>query len=132
MNKTILIGRLTRDPELRVTNSGVSVGNFSLAVDRKFAKEGEQQADFIQIVVWNKVAENVAKYLAKGSRVAIDGRIQTSNYDDKDGKKVYKTEVIAESVVFLDNKKKSEDKDFKEAEKVFKGEFTDMEDEIPF
>lgn len=133
MNKTILIGRLVRDPELRYTQSGTAVANFNLAVNRRFAKEGEQQADFIQCVVWNKVAENVAKYLSKGSQVAIEGRIQTSSYDDKDGVKRYKTEVVAENVEFLNTKKKEETNEAMEAaEDTFQSEFTDMDEEIPF
>lgn len=133
MNKILLIGRLVRDPELRYTQSGIAVANFNLAVNRRFAKEGEQQADFIQCVVWNKVAENVAKYLSKGSQVALEGRIQTSSYDDKDGVKRYRTEVVAENVEFLNTKKKEETSEAMEAaEDVFQGEFTDMDEEIPF
>lgn len=133
MNKAILIGRLVKDPELRYTTSGIAVANFNLAVNRRFAKEGEQQADFIQCVVWNKVAENVAKYLSKGSQVAVEGRIQTSSYDDKDGVKRYKTEVVAENVEFLNTKKKEETNEAMEAaEDVFQGEITNMDEEIPF
>ena len=102
MNKVILIGRLTRDPELRYTSSNVATCTFSLAVDRTFTNQnGEREADFINIVVWRKQAENCKNYLTKGSQVAIDGRIQTRNYDDKDGKKVYVTEVVADNVQFL-------------------------------
>ena len=102
MNKVILIGRLTRDPELRYTSSNVATCSFSVAVDRPFANQnGEREADFINIVVWRKQAENCKNYLTKGSQVAIDGRIQTRNYDDKDGKKVYVTEVVADNVQFL-------------------------------
>ncbi len=133
MNKTILIGRLVREPELRYTQSGIAVANFNLAVNRRFAKEGEQQADFIQCVVWNKVAENVAKYLSKGSQVAVEGRIQTSSYDDKDGVKRYRTEVVAENVEFLNTKKKEETNEAMEAaQDTFQGEFRDMDEDIPF
>lgn len=105
MNKVILIGRLTRDPELRYTSSNVPTATFSVAVDRPFTSQsGEREADFINIVVWRKQAENCKNYLAKGSQVAIEGRIQTRNYDDKDGKKVYVTEVIADNVQFLGTK----------------------------
>ena len=105
MNKVILIGRLTRDPELRYTSSNVATCTFSAAVDRPFANQnGEREADFINIVVWRKQAENCKNYLTKGSQVAIDGRIQTRNYDDKDGKKVYVTEVVADNVQFLGTK----------------------------
>ncbi len=105
MNKVVLIGRLTRDPELRYTGSNTPVATFSLAVNRNFQNQnGEREADFINIVVWRKQAENCKNYLTKGSQVAIDGRIQTRNYDDKDGKKVYVTEVLVNSVSFLDAK----------------------------
>ena len=102
MNKVILIGRLTRDPELRYTQSNIATATFSLAVDRTFSNQnGEREADFINIVVWRKQAENCKNYLQKGSQVAIEGRIQTRNYDGQDGKKVYVTEVVADNVQFL-------------------------------
>ena len=105
MNKVILIGRLTRDPELRYTSSNVPTATFSIAVDRTFTNQnGEREADFINIVVWRKQAENCKNYLSKGSQVAVEGRIQTRNYDDKDGKKVYVTEVVADNVQFLGSK----------------------------
>ncbi len=105
MNKAFLIGRLTRDPELRYTASNVPVVTFSLAVNRPFPNQaGEREADFINIVVWNKPAENCHKFIKKGSKVAIDGRIQTRSYQDSAGNKKYLTEVIAERVEFLDPK----------------------------
>ena len=105
MNKVILIGRLTRDPELRYTSSNVPTASFSIAVDRNFTNQnGEREADFINIVVWRKQAENCKNYLTKGSQVAIEGRIQTRNYDGQDGKKVYVTEVVADNVQFLGSK----------------------------
>ena len=105
MNKVVLIGRLTRDPELRYTGNNTPVATFSLAVDRGFSnQQGEREADFINIVVWNKQAENVKNYLTKGSQVGIDGRIQTRTYDDKDGQKRYVTEVVANNVEFLGSK----------------------------
>ena len=105
MNKVILIGRLTRDPELRYTSSNVATATFSVAVDRNFTNQnGEREADFINIVVWRKQAENCKNYLTKGSQVAIEGRIQTRNYDGQDGKKVYVTEVVADNVQFLGSK----------------------------
>lgn len=105
MNKVLLIGRLTRDPELRYTGSNIPVASFSLAVNRNFTNQaGEREADFINIVVWRKQAENVKKYLLQGSQVAIDGRIQTRSYDDKDGNKRYVTEVVADNVEFLGSK----------------------------
>ena len=105
MNKVFLIGRLTRDPELRYTSSNVAVATFSLAVNRNFSNaNGEREADFINIVVWRKQAENVKNYLTQGSQVAIDGRIQTRSYDDNEGKKRYVTEVVADNVEFLGGK----------------------------
>lgn len=105
MNKVFLIGRLTRDPELRYTGSNIPVASFSLAVNRNYTSQsGEREADFINIVVWRKQAENVKNYLQQGSQVAIDGRIQTRTYDDKDGNKRYITEVIADNVEFLGSK----------------------------
>jgi single-strand DNA-binding protein len=105
MNRTVLVGRLTKDPDLRYTPNGVPVATFTLAVNRNFKKEnGEQEADFISVVVWKKAAENVANFLKKGSLAGVDGRIQTRNYDGQDGKKIYVTEVLAESVQFLEPK----------------------------
>ena len=105
MNKVVLIGRLTRDPELRYTGNNTPVASFSLAVNRNYSnQQGEREADFINIVVWRKQAENVKNYLSQGSQVAIDGRIQTRSYDDKDGNKRYVTEVIADNVEFLGSK----------------------------
>src|SRR5574344_1091018 len=105
MNKVFLIGRLVRDPELRFTGSNIAVATFSLAVNRNFTgANGERETDFINIVVWRKQAENCKNYITQGSQVAIDGRIQTRTYDDKDGQKRYVTEVVADNVQFLDTK----------------------------
>ena len=105
MNKAILIGRLTRDPELRTTPTGRNVCQFSVAVSRNFTNaNGEREADFINCVVWDKQAENLVKYQKKGNQIAVEGRIQTRNYDDKDGKKVYVTEILASNISFLDSK----------------------------
>lgn len=105
MNKVFLIGRLTRDPELRYTSSNLPVATFSIAVNRNFTNQsGEREADFINIVVWRKQAENIKNYLKQGSQIAIDGRIQTRSYDGEDGKKRYVTEVVADNVQFLDTK----------------------------
>jgi len=103
MNRVFLIGRLTRDPELRYTSGNNSaVCNFTIAVDRNFTgQNGEREADFIPVVVWNKQAENVKNYLTKGSQCAVEGRIQVRNYDDQNGQKRYVTEVIANSVEFI-------------------------------
>jgi single-strand DNA-binding protein len=107
MNTVILIGRLTRDPELRYTNSGHAVANFTLAVDRPFSKNKE--TDFIPIIVWQKQAENCAEYLLKGSQVAVEGRLQVRGYEDKQGNKRSATEVVASSVQFLDTRKRERD-----------------------
>ena len=105
MNKVFLIGRLTRDPELRYTGNNTAVATFSIAVNRNYAnQQGEREADFINIVVWRKQAENVKNYLTQGSQVAIDGRIQTRSYDDQNGQKRYVTEVVADNVEFLGSK----------------------------
>ena len=108
MNKVFLIGRLTRDPELRYTGSNTPVATFSLAVNRNFSNQsGERETDFINIVVWRKQAENVKNFLTQGSQVAIDGRIQTRTYDDNNGQKRYVTEVVADNVEFLGSKNSS-------------------------
>lgn len=105
MNKVFLIGRLTKDPELRYTPSNVASTTFSLAVNRNFTNQnGVREADFINIVMWRKQAETAKKYLSKGSLIAVEGRIQTRNYDGADGKKVYVTEVIADNFEFLESK----------------------------
>ena len=110
MNKVILMGRLTRDPDVRyTTTNNTLVASFSLAVNRRFARQGEdRQADFINVVAWDKTGEFCSKYFKKGQQVGIIGRIQTRNYDDKDGKKVYVTEVIAEEAYFADSKREAE------------------------
>jgi len=119
LNKVILIGRLTREPELRYTGSGVPVANFSLAVDRPYAnQQGERETDFIRVVVWRKLAEVCAKNLGKGRLVAVEGRLQISSYEAQDGSKRQATDVIAENVRFLDWPKDklgaSDDTDFGE------------------
>ena len=110
MNKVILMGRLTRDPEVRYTSTNNTlVASFSLAVNRRFARAGEErQADFINITAWDKTGEFCSKYFKKGQQVGVIGRIQTRNYDDKDGKKVYVTEVVAEEAYFADSKREGE------------------------
>ena len=105
MNKVFLIGRLTRDPELRYTSSNLANMRCSLAVDRQYAREGEERGtDFINIVAFGQRAETMNKYLTKGSQIAVDGRIQTGSYDGTDGKKVYTTDVIVENFQFLDTR----------------------------
>ena len=108
MNKAILIGRLTRDPEVRYTQSGTAVCTFTLAVDRRFARkdanDGQPTADFIPIVVWSKLAEVCGNNLVKGRRISVEGRIQVRSYDAQDGSKRYVTEIVANEVEFLDSK----------------------------
>ncbi|WP_210367601.1 single-stranded DNA-binding protein [Bacillus sp. REN3] len=112
MNRVILVGRLTKDPELRFTPNGVAVATFTLAVNRTFTnQQGEREADFINCVVWRRQAENVANFLKKGSLAGVDGRIQTRNYEGQDGKRVYVTEVLAENVQFLEPKGQTSDRD---------------------
>lgn len=106
INRTVLVGRLTRDPELRYTQSGIAVANFTLACDRPFTgQDGKKEVDFIQCVVWRKQAENVAQYLKKGSLAGVEGRLQVDSYDDNDGKRQYRTTVVADSVKFLSTQK---------------------------
>lgn len=103
MNRVVLVGRLTRDPDLRYTPSGLAVANFTVAANRPFKnQQGEQEADFINCVIWRKPAESLANYMKKGSLIGVDGRIQSRSYDGADGKRVYVTEVLAESVQFLE------------------------------
>lgn len=109
MNNIILIGNLTAAPELRTTNSGVSVCTFQLASNRRYAdSNGERQTDFIPVVVWRASAESCAKYLDKGSKIAVKGTLQTRRYEDKDGKKRTAFEVIAEDVEFIITTKKGD------------------------
>lgn len=105
MNHIILIGRLTRDPEIKYTQNGVAVANFDLAVDRPLQKDKEKETDFIRIVVWNKLAENCANYLGKGRLIAVEGRLQIRSYEGQDGQKRYVAEVVASEVQFLDKAK---------------------------
>jgi single-strand DNA-binding protein len=110
INRVVLVGRLTKDPELRYTTSNIPVAKFTLAVNRTFAgPTGEREADFIQCVIWRKQAENITKFVRKGSLVGVEGRIQTGSYDDKDGIRKYTTEVVCDSVQFLEPKSASQD-----------------------
>ena len=108
LNKVILMGRLTSDPDVRQTTTGVSVTNFTLAVDRGYAKQGEEkETDFINIVCWRGTAEFVGKYFSKGQLIAVDGSIRVRDYTDKDGNKRYATEVVANEVFFAESKRSS-------------------------
>ena len=105
INRVVLVGRLTRDPEMRYTQSGIAVTRFTLACDRPFnGQDGKREADFIDCVAWRKQAENVSKYLSKGSMAGVDGRLQISIYEGQDGQKRYRAEVVADSVRFLSSK----------------------------
>ncbi|MCR5186240.1 MAG: single-stranded DNA-binding protein [Clostridia bacterium] len=110
MNKVILMGRLTKDPDVRYTQTNNTlVASFSLAVNRRFARQGEErQADFFNVVAWNKTGEFVSKYFKKGQQVGVIGRLQTRSYDDAQGQKRYVTEVIAEETYFADSKRDGE------------------------
>lgn len=109
INRTVLVGRLTKDPELRRTSNDIPVTTFTLAVNRPYSNQnGEREADFIQCVVWRRQAETVDKFVSKGSLVGIEGRIQTRTYDDQDGNRRYVTEVVCDSVQFLEPKSVNE------------------------
>lgn len=106
LNRVVLIGRLSRDPELRYTPNGVANCSFNLAVERPFKNnQGEKETDFINIVTWRQLAENCANYLSKGRLTAVEGRIQVRHYDNNEGKRVYVTEVVADNVRFLESAK---------------------------
>ena len=125
MNKVILIGRLTKDPELKKTNSGLSYVQFNLAVNRNYTnKSGEKQADFINCVVWRTQADNLAKYIKKGGLIGIEGEIQTRTYDDKNGTKKYITEVLCNSIEFLESKSQQSKSNYDPFEEIAKGDNT--------
>ena len=132
MNSVILIGRLTRDPELRYSGNQMAIANFSLAIDRP-AKQGEEKkADFPRITVFGKQAENCEKYLKKGRMVCVQGRIQTGSYQDKDGKTVYTTDVVADRVEFLEWGDKNQPSAPVEDNQVVMDEFTQINEDVPF
>lgn len=130
LNRVILIGRLTKDPELKYTPNGTAVASFTLAVDRfRTNAQGEREADFIPIVVWQKQAENCANFLGKGSLAAVDGRMQVRTFDGKDGQRRWVTEVVADTVRFLD--KKGEGKG-SESNSSMGGDVGFTDEDIPF
>ncbi len=134
LNRVILIGRLTKDPELRYTPSGVAVATFTLAVDRPFTnQQGERDTDFIPIVVWRKAGETCAKYLNKGRLIAVDGRLQVRTYDTSDGQRRWVTEVVAETVRFLD-KSKNTDTELDQIDpfSTFGSQEVRFDDDVPF
>lgn len=105
INRTVLVGRLTKDPELRYTSSNIAFARFTIAVNRTFAgPSGEREADFIQCIAWRRQAENLARFVRKGSLIGVEGRIQTGSYDDKDGIRKFTTDVVCDSVQFLEPK----------------------------
>src|SRR5690625_2120573 len=141
LNRVVLVGRLTKDPELKYTANGVTVANFTNACNRPYKnQQGEQEADFINCVAWRKPAENLANYMKKGGLIGVDGRIQTRSYEGQDGKKVYVTEVVAENVQFLESRNSQPkqqrvdvyNNEVKQAQQ-FNGEQIDVsDDDLPF
>ncbi len=136
LNRIVLIGRLTHDPEIRYTPSGTPVTKFTIAVDRRFGKDGQKETDFIDIVVWSKAAENCANYLGKGRLVAVDGRLQIRSYDDSQGIRRKAAEVIAENVRFLDRAKEDQGTVSRPTapnkEESFASEVSFVDDDMPF
>lgn len=129
MNNWNGIGRLVRDPEVRYTqgDNPMAMAKFTIAVDRKFKKDGEQSADFINCTAFKKTAEFIEKYFGKGNKIAVSGRIQTGSYDDKDGKKVYTTEVVVEEAEFVEKKESAP-----ESNGGFMNIPEGLEDDLPF
>jgi single-strand DNA-binding protein len=133
LNKIILIGRLVKEPDLRYTASGLAVARFTMAVDRRYSKDREKEADFIDIVVWQKQAENCANYLGKGRLVAVEGRLQIRSYDDNQGIRRKASEVVAENVRFLDWAKDGQSSPAASNDnRPFSNEIEFNEDDIPF
>lgn len=137
MNRIILLGRLVKDPDVKVTTSGKTVCTFTLAVDRPFSgKDGKREADFINIQTWNKTAELIGNYVSKGQRLLVDGRLQIRSYDGKDGNKHYVTEVIADRVEFIERKEKTSQNGNLKGQEGFSGMGQDVtsqfDEEIPF
>jgi single-strand DNA-binding protein len=135
INSVAISGRITKDLDLRKTQSGVSVLSFTLAVNKKFKQADQPDADFINCVAFNKTADFMSKYLGKGSLIGVEGRIQTRNYEDKSGNRVYVTEVIAESVSFLESKRDSEqarDNASNHEQEFGSNSFSVESDDLPF
>lgn len=132
MNRIILLGRLVKVPDVKVTTSGKTVCTFTLAVDRPFqGKNGQREADFINIVTWNKTAELCGNSLTKGQRLLVEGRLQIRSYDGKDGNRHYMTEVVADRVEFIERKEKSAQKAESEAMEGF-GSEVQFDEDVPF
>jgi len=132
MNKTVLMGRLTKDPELRYTTNNTAVVNFTLAVDRRIKQEGQPSADYISIVAWNKLAEAINNYCKKGRKIAVVGRIQTRTWDDTENKRHYVTEVVAEEMYFCEAKKPEHQPTEPQVYGAAPGYFPVEDDWIPF
>ncbi|MEV2910734.1 single-stranded DNA-binding protein [Paenibacillus larvae] len=132
LNRVVLIGRLTKDPELRYTPSGIAYTSFTLAVERPFKTNGEKETDFINIVTWRQTAEACANYLRKGRLTAVEGRIQVRNYENNEGRRIYVTEVIAEHVRFLESSKKNNDTQNTEDSSNQESAPVDISDGLPF
>jgi single-strand DNA-binding protein len=130
MNKVILMGRLTKDVEVRQTNSGTTVANFSLAVNRGYKREGGPDADFINCIAWSKTAETMEKYTSKGRQIVVEGRIETSNYE-KDGQRIYKTDVVVEKFYFADGKQNDNQDSGAKKEEEWQS-VDDQDEELPF
>ncbi|QHZ50675.1 single-stranded DNA-binding protein [Paenibacillus larvae] len=133
LNRSILIGRLTRDPELRYTPNGIAHTSFTLAVERSFKTNGEKETDFINIVTWRQTAEACANHLRKGRLTAVEGRIQVRNYENNEGRRIYVTEVVAEHVRFLESSKQKDGS--QKPEDPFEKDSTPIDisdDELPF
>jgi single-strand DNA-binding protein len=130
MNKCIMTGNLTKDPEVRSTGSGISVCTFRIAVQRRFAgQDGQKVSDFFDVVAWRSLADNCGKYLSKGSKVAVVGELQTRSYDAKDGSKRYVTEIVADEVEFLTPKKAADSR----GDELGQAGFEEYDDgELPF
>jgi single-strand DNA-binding protein len=137
INRTVLVGRLTKDPELRYTSSNIAFCKFTIAVNRPYPESnGEREADFIQCVAWRKPAENMSRFVRKGSLIGAEGRIQTGSYDDKDGKRVYTTDVVCDSVQFLEPKSQGNQRDSEQYRNPGQHQSTPSidvtEDDLPF
>ncbi|ELJ9288502.1 single-stranded DNA-binding protein [Staphylococcus pseudintermedius] len=131
LNRVVLVGRLTKDPELRTTQSGVEVATFTLAVNRNFKnKNGEQQADFINCVVFRKQAENVNNFLRKGSLAGVDGRLQSRSYENQEGQRVFVTEVVCDSVQFLEPKNNNQSQQQRGQAPAQDNPFTNTDDDL--
>lgn len=139
MNSVQLIGRFTADPDIRYTDAGLSIARFSIACDRRFKKEGEATADFIRCVAFGKTAEFIEKYFQKGTRIGLNGRIQTGSYENQDNQKIYTTDVVVENCEFVESKKSSQEQEgyapesqYKDTGDGFMNIPDGLDEELPF